>query len=165
MDSAAVLFDRRGALVTTLNWSGWIEQSLLRIGRDSSEGAVEEVRAALELIDPHEQRIDAPGVDANPKVHRDTYFGVFADAAADKPLADPLYSVESDYRHNPFAVYVVPTLTRLKREGQKIAVVSDAHFDIRPAFAAAGLADLVDAFMLSCEWAFRNQILRCSKVL
>ena len=138
--------------MTTLSWNRWIEHSLLLVGRDATKGAVDEVRTALELIDPDEVRLDAPGVDSDRRVHHDTYFGVFAEAGLDRPLADALYSVESDYRHNPFATDVAPTLTRLKRDGRKIAIVSDEPFlDIRPAFAAAGMAELVDAFVLSFE--------------
>ncbi|RIV41641.1 HAD family hydrolase [Micromonospora radicis] len=44
-----------------------------------------------------------------------------------------------------------PTLTALRAAGVRVAVVSNIGFDIRPHFAAWGLADLVDAFVLSYE--------------
>ena len=76
---------------------------------------------------------------------------VLADAGLDRDLVEALYGVESDPRHNPFAEDVLPTLTALHRAGSKVAVVSDIHFDVRPAFAAAGLRELVDVFTLSFE--------------
>jgi putative hydrolase of the HAD superfamily len=33
----------------------------------------------------------------------------------------------------------------------RVGIISDIHFDLRPVFADAGLADLVDCFVLSCE--------------
>ena len=44
-----------------------------------------------------------------------------------------------------------PTLRALRAAGVPVAVVSNIGFDIRPLFAAWGLADLVDAFALSYE--------------
>jgi HAD superfamily hydrolase (TIGR01509 family) len=90
-------------------------------------------------------------VDCDAAVHRDTYFAVFADAGLDDELAGALYAVESDPAHNPFAVDAVPVLTAIAESGIAIAVVSDIHFDLRPAFAAAGLAEAVDVFALSFE--------------
>jgi FMN phosphatase YigB (HAD superfamily) len=77
--------------------------------------------------------------------------GVFADAGLDSELAEALYAVESDPRHNPFALDVRHTLEALGTRGVRVAVVSDIHFDLRPVFDAAGLGKLVDVFTLSCE--------------
>ncbi|WP_428965498.1 HAD family hydrolase [Micromonospora fluostatini] len=44
-----------------------------------------------------------------------------------------------------------PTLAALRAAGVKVAVVSNIGFDLRPFFAAWGLADLVDAYALSYE--------------
>ena len=43
------------------------------------------------------------------------------------------------------------TFTALRARGIRIAVVSDIHVDLRPAFDAAGLGGLVDVFTLSFE--------------
>ena len=53
--------------------------------------------------------------------------------------------------YNPVADDVPETLTALKTAGVRVGIVSDIHFDLRPAFADAGLADLVDSFVLSFE--------------
>lgn len=143
-----MIFDWRGTLVTTLSWEQWIRQALLLAGRDD---APQQVMAALEATDPGEARLDAPGVDCDAELHRRTYFGVFKDAGFDDELALALYAVESDYRYNQFAVDAPEVLRSLKAAGVRIAVLSDVHFDLRPAFTAAGLDGLVDAFVLSFE--------------
>jgi HAD superfamily hydrolase (TIGR01509 family) len=69
----------------------------------------------------------------------------------DDDLAEALYAVESDPSCNRFADDVAATLTALTGAGLSVAVVSDIHVDIRPAFVAAGLAHFVDVFTLSYE--------------
>ena len=59
--------------------------------------------------------------------------------------------MESDAALNPFADDVAATLERIKGLGLRVAILSDIHFDIRPAFADAGLLAFVDAFVLSFE--------------
>jgi len=148
---SSVIFDWRGTLVTTLSWPQWIGQALRQTGRDHSPASVQDVESALAAVDPDEARLDAPGVDCDAEVHRRTYFEVFADAGLEPELAAALYAVESDHRHNPFATDAAETLSKIKDAGISIAVLSDIHFDLRPAFTAAGLNGVVDAFVLSFE--------------
>jgi FMN phosphatase YigB (HAD superfamily) len=136
----AVIFDWRGTLVVTPTFRGWVSEALRRIGRDVGRAA--EVVAGL---DP--ARMDAPGVDADADLHRETFYEVFRLAGLDRELADSLYAVEADPAFNPFAVDAGPTLLGLHGAGVRIGVLSDIHFDIRPAFG-----DLpVDSFVLSFE--------------
>ncbi|PPK97738.1 FMN phosphatase YigB (HAD superfamily) [Kineococcus xinjiangensis] len=151
MTFSAVILDWRGTLVTTLSWRAWVEEGLRLAGREHSAAHVEQVLQALEAVDPGEARLDAPGVDCDAELHRRTYFGVFADAGLDPEVARALYAVESDHRHNRFAGDVAGALQRLRNAGVRVAVLSDVHFDIRPAFTEAGLGGLVDAFVLSFE--------------
>ena len=65
----------------------------------------------------------------------------------DTELADALYEVESDAAFNPFAVDAAATLNTLRDNDIRIGVLSDIHFDLRPAFD--GLP--VDSFVLSFE--------------
>jgi len=149
--TGAVLFDWRGTLVTTLGQRDWIEQALRALDRDRSRAAVDGVVAAIGRVDGAEDRLDAPGVDCDVALHRRTYLEVFADAGLDAELGRALYAVESDLRHNRFAIDVPETFAALRARGVLIAVVSDIHVDLRPAFAAAGLGGLVDLFTLSFE--------------
>ena len=151
MTLTSVIFDWRGTLVTTLSWQAWVEAALRMIGRGHSPAHVDEVLGALHAVDPGEARLDAPGVDCDAALHRKTYFGVFADAGFDQDLSEALYEVESDHRHNHFATDAAETLRQLRGDGVRVAVLSDVHFDIRPAFAEAGMEGLVDTFVLSFE--------------
>ncbi|APU15033.1 MULTISPECIES: HAD family hydrolase [Actinoalloteichus] len=151
MSFDAVLFDWRGTLVTTLAEPDWVRRALESIGRHAGPEQIETVLAAIRTVDHDGRRLDAPGVDADADRHRQTYLGVFAEAGLDPELARSLYAVESDTRHNPFASDVSEVLRSLHTAGVRIAVVSDIHFDLRPVFADAGLAGLVDVFTLSFE--------------
>ncbi len=113
--------------------------------------AVERILKAITMANGDEDRLDAPGVDSDAALHQQTFMSVFADAGLDDELARALYAIESDPRHNPFAVDVPEILAALHRRGLQVAVVSDIHFDLRPAFAAAGLTRFVDVFTLSYE--------------
>ncbi|MEU4807465.1 HAD family hydrolase [Actinosynnema sp. NPDC023587] len=136
----AVIFDWRGTLVLAPTFRGWVAEALRRLGRDPA--AVDDLVRRLV-----ENRIDVPGVDADAALHRETYYRGFTAAGLDDELADSLYAVESDPAFTPFAVDAAATLTALRDGGVRIGVLSDIHFDVRPAFA--GLP--VDAFVLSFE--------------
>jgi FMN phosphatase YigB (HAD superfamily) len=144
----AVLFDWRGTLVTTLAIEDWVRQALRRLDRPAEDGAVEDLAA---LLDGAEDALDGPGADCDAGLHRRTYLTAFRGLGIDADLAEALYAVESDPAGNPFAVDAAETLVRLRAAGLRLAVVSYIHIDIRPAFAAAGLGDLVDVFTLSFE--------------
>jgi len=76
---------------------------------------------------------------------------LFRTAGLDDELAMALYDLDFEPASHPFYPDVATTLRALKEQGCVVAVVSDIHFDLRPEFAAAGLHDLIDAFVLSFE--------------
>ncbi|WP_236594414.1 HAD family hydrolase [Saccharothrix sp. 6-C] len=136
----AVIFDWRGTLVLAPTFRGWVSEALRRLGRDTDRTS--DVIASLDL-----SSLDVPGLDADAALHRATYYRAFRAAGLDEELADSLYAVEADPAFTPFAVDAGPTLRELRAAGVRIGVLSDIHFDLRPAFA-----DLpVDAFALSFE--------------
>ena len=151
MDLRAVLFDWRGTLVTTPSDSEWVADALRRLARPAGPGAVADVLAAVVRANGEQDRLDGPGVDSDAALHRATYLDVLADAGLDDELALALYEVESDLSRNAFAADAAEVLQELRGQGLRIAVVSDIHVDLRPAFAAAGLGGLVDVFTLSFE--------------
>ena len=146
-----MIFDWRGTLVRTLPEEEWARQGLLLARRDASPAAVAALTAVLRGPDGSGGHLDTPGTDCDREVHRRVHEEVFAQAGLDPDLAAALYAVQSDPAHDPFASDVARTLRTLRGHGVRIAVLSDIHFDIRPAFAAAGLDGLVDAFVLSFE--------------
>lgn len=148
----AVLFDWRGTLVVTLRNSAWIEYALQQIGRDSSRDAVARISQALAAAVKHpDVQSTWDRVDESAELHRATYARLFRVAGLDKDLGDALYAIESDPVHNPFADDVSETLGTLRAAGVRVGIVSDIHFDLRPVFADAGLAGLVDSYVLSFE--------------
>jgi FMN phosphatase YigB (HAD superfamily) len=147
----AVLFDWRGTLVVNLTDVEWVERALTALGREPGRAAVDGIVTSIARANGAENRLDAPGVDCDAALHRRTFLGVLADAGLDADLVEALYAVESDPRNNPFAGDVVDTFAALREGGIRIAVVSDIHVDLRPAFGSAGLGELVDVFTLSFE--------------
>ena len=145
-----VIFDWRGTLVVTPPEVEWCRLALARLGRPADDASAERLLARI-LDAPAVERLWAAGVDASATAHREAYFQVFADAGLDLDLAEVLYALESDAALNPFADDVAATLATVKGAGLRIAILSDIHFDIRPAFVDAGLYDLVDTFVLSFE--------------
>lgn len=147
----AVVFDWRGTLVKAPDRISWLGEGLRRLGRDRSDEAIDELWRRIANAAGQPSRLDPPGVDTDAALHRNAYYGVFADAGLDAELADALYAVESDPMFNPFAVDAASTLRSLSQRGYKIGVISDIHFDLRPGFAAEGVQDAVDVFVLSFE--------------
>ncbi|MFC5286174.1 HAD family hydrolase [Actinokineospora guangxiensis] len=141
----AVVFDWRGTLVTCLSTVEWMAEALRLLGREDSPEAL------WQRISVYEDLLDAPGVDSSLAAHHAAYHHVFTQAGVDPALAGALYAVESDPAHNPFADDAAECLRAIAATGRRIAVLSDIHFDLRPVFAAAGLADVVDVYALSYE--------------
>ena len=148
MTTRGILFDWRGTLAVTSDEEHWVATALRRLGRPAGPADVARPAAALRAA---AAELDGPGVDSDAAVHRATYGAVFRRLGFDRELADALYAVESDPLLDPFAADVPLVLRRLRDDGRRIAVVSDVHVDIRPAFAAAGLDGLVDVVTLSFE--------------
>jgi FMN phosphatase YigB (HAD superfamily) len=146
-----VLFDWRGTLVVNLTDDEWVARALTALGRESDGATVEGIVSAIARANGPGNRLDTPGVDCDAALHRRTFVDVLSDAGLDPQLVDSLYAVESEPRNNPFADDVVDTVVSLRESGVRIAVVSDIHIDLRPAFEAAGLGGLVDVFTLSFE--------------
>ena len=148
MTFRGVLFDWRGTLVVAPTVEEWATEALRRLGRPAGAEAVEKTAPLLAQV---ADELDAPGVDADAALHRSTYQRVLAGLGLDAELVTALYDVESDPACNPFADDAAATLTALANADLRIGVVSDIHVDIRPAFASAGLDDVVDVFTLSFE--------------
>jgi Predicted hydrolase (HAD superfamily) len=154
-DFQGVLLDWRGTLALAPTYRRWIEIALCRLGRPSTAGAVEDVLASLRAAD--RSALDSPSVDTDVAVHRAAYYAWFEAAALDGQLADSLYAVESDASVNPFAEDTELLLTTLHEAGVRIGIVSDIHFDLRPAFAERRTArstrwsELIHTWVLSCE--------------
>jgi HAD superfamily hydrolase (TIGR01509 family) len=84
--------------------------------------------------------------------HRAAYIGLATTVGVGVDgIEEALY--ERLLRPDGWVVYTdaLSTLTALRDAGVPVAVVSNIGFDIRPLFTAWGLAELVDAYVLSYE--------------
>lgn len=147
----AVLFDWRGTLVVPPTFEDWVRDGLLRCGRAQDPDLIHRVTARIIESNGPEDRLDAPGMDIDPAFHRRVSIGVLTDAGMDDELAECIYESESDWRQNPFAIDAASTIRVLADAGVLVGIVSDIHFDIRPAFHALGVADAIAAYSLSFE--------------
>ncbi|MFI1660231.1 HAD family hydrolase [Streptomyces sp. NPDC020472] len=154
----AVLLDWVGTLVVP-KWgpvpgrprgARWIERTLLHLGLDAAETEIRRLSTALSEAGRLPE-VAWGWSDASADAHREGYTRWVRAAGIDPALADALYATLSDPVGNPFATDVAPTLAALKAAGLKVALISDIHFDIRPAFVRAGLDAHVDGYALSFE--------------
>ncbi|MFB7724191.1 HAD family hydrolase [Nocardia sp. NPDC056100] len=146
----AVVFDWRGTLVSELDTRGWIREALRLTDRDHDDHAVDTVLRAIhapELL----RRLQSPEGNTSAQRHRETYYGVFADAGLDGDVADALWDIDSSTEYNHVAADAAATIQAVIENDCRIGVLSNIHFDIRPFFDAAGLLESIDAFILSNE--------------
>lgn len=89
--------------------------------------------------------------DLAPHLHREAYLHVLRESGVADHHAESLYQrVITPASWTPYPD-TAATLRGLSEQGVRTAVVSNIAFDIRPAFAAIGVAGYVDEFVLSFE--------------
>jgi HAD superfamily hydrolase (TIGR01493 family) len=142
----AVLFDWRGTLVHDPPIEWWVSQVV------ADPVQVEDVcrRLTAVLAEPDVLAGQA-GCDCSRAAHDEWFALVCARAGLDRDLTAALDALDLDPANHPFYPDVAPVLRTLHDGGVRIAVVSDIHVDLRPEFATAGLAQYIDAFVLSFE--------------
>ena len=94
----------------------------------------------------------AKGRDLSATAHREVWTKLFERANGSVPdVATTLYERVMDPQAWIPYPDTAPTLRALRARGVQIGIVSNVPRDLRPIFAAQGLADLVDAFTHSFE--------------
>lgn len=158
----AVLFDFHGTLAQVEDPVAWVVAAAATCGAELDRGRATVLADRLVTagraggprpyrVPPHlaEHWADR---DLYEHSHRAAYTGLAATVPTNvEGLPDALY--DRLLRPDGWLPYAdtAPTLRTLHDAGIKVAVVSNIGFDIRPHFAAWGLAALVDAFVLSYE--------------
>jgi HAD superfamily hydrolase (TIGR01509 family) len=94
----------------------------------------------------------AKGRDLSADAHREIWTSLFERANTAVPdVANTLYERVMDPRAWIPYPDTAPTLRALRARGMRIGIVSNVPQDLRPIFAAHGLADLIDAYTHSFE--------------
>jgi HAD superfamily hydrolase (TIGR01509 family) len=141
----AVLFDWRGTLAHSPPPRWWAERGLAAVGRPTRRAVLDGVEGAVA------EAGWLPDIDASAAVHRDATMRVFAAHGLDRELAEALYALDADPANHSLYPDAEPVLRTIRARGVAIAIVSDFHVDLRPVLAVHGIADLVDACVLSFE--------------
>lgn len=114
---------------------------------DAAERMWTDIWAASKTVEEH-----AKGRDLSPDAHRRVWLDLFARATARIPGIDRvLYDqVMEPSSWRPY-IDAEPILRALRQRGEKIGIVSNHPYDLRPFFLAHGLAGYVDAYVFSGE--------------
>jgi HAD superfamily hydrolase (TIGR01509 family) len=156
MTIRAVLFDYSGTLFRLEADDSWFT------GIQVDERAVDgHVQAELmrRLTAPTGRSVDMDDEqyrnwinrDLEPHLHREAYLHVMRESGVAEHHAQTLYDRLIDPASWTPYPDTAAVLAGLKRQGLRIAVVSNIAFDLRPAFATLGVLDDVDEFVLSYE--------------
>jgi len=157
-----VLFDFHGTLAQVEDPVRWVSAAAAEcgviLGRPQATALADRLVTAGRAGGPPPARVPPrlaevwADRDLHPPAHRAAYTGLAAtvDTGVDG-LAEALY--ERLLHPEGWLPYAdtTATLRALRAAGVPVAVVSNIGFDIRPFFTAWGLADLVDAYVLSHE--------------
>lgn len=153
----AVLFDFHSTLVDQGDPYQWLDLAWAHAGRPATPAASlgeqgrQQLAGWVERIWEHVREVDpANERDLSPVRHREVYDVLMEQVPqVDDALAQSLYEVMLE----TWIPYddAVPTLTELKRRGVKVALVSNVGVDVRVVLDRAGMADLLDAVVLSYE--------------
>jgi HAD superfamily hydrolase (TIGR01509 family) len=103
-----------------------------------------------------EEAGDLPDIDSSADGHREATLRAFVRHGLDADISESLYELDSDPANHPLYPDAERVLREIRARDVSIALVSDFHVDLRPVLAAHGIADLVDAWVLSFEHGFQK---------
>ena len=139
---SGVLFDFSGTLFD--------DKSVLDPARDLVGDAV--ITRVLSVVDSPEGIAARRGCDVSRERHRAVWTALISEAGPySSVVVDAIYGALTDpaaWTPYPDTARVVTTL---HERGLRVGVVSNIGWDIRPALAAAGVLDVLDTVVLSCE--------------
>ena len=152
----AVLFDYSGTLFRLEEDESWFDG--IEVDKREVDGHVQAElmcrltaptgRSVRMTPEAHQAWVNR---DLEPHLHREAYLHVLRESGLADHHAEALYERVIDPASWTPYPDTATVLKGLHRQGIKTAVVSNIAFDVRPAFAALGVADCVDEFVLSFE--------------
>lgn len=152
----AVLFDYSGTLFRLEEDDSWFDG--MKVDEREVDGHVQ-MELMRRLTAPVGQHVEMTpeahhawvNRDLAPHLHREAYQHVLRESGLADRHAESLYERVIDPASWTPYPDTAAVLKSLHRQGTKTAVVSNIAFDVRPAFAALGVTDCVDEFVLSYE--------------
>jgi HAD superfamily hydrolase (TIGR01509 family) len=130
----------------------WVVTTLERLGRSTDRDFVAHSMASIAEAVQEASFIEAQAwMDTSAELHRTTLMDLYQRAGLDDEFAEALSELESDPFGRPLYADVPDVLASLRELGIRIALVSNIHFDVRPALVAQGIARFFDAVTLSFE--------------
>jgi len=153
----AVFFDWRGTLAHLPEPEWWVGRALESIGRPVAPQVVQAAVAGLDAAAELPEVLEAERhEDCSWELHRSVTMRRFELAGLDSELAEALYRLDLDPASHPLYPDVPEVLAALRARGVRVALVSDIHFDLRVDLAEHGIAEFVDAWVLSFEHGFQK---------
>ncbi|WP_199443155.1 HAD family hydrolase [Umezawaea beigongshangensis] len=151
----AVLFDFSGTLFddTSVLDPADLEARARRRGADlGGLSGAELIAAVLAHVDSAEGMRARVGCDLSARVHREVWTRLIAEAGPfGGDVTDLVYEALTDPAAWKPYPDVAAVLGALHQRGTRLGVLSNIGWDIRPALADAGVLELLDAVVLSCE--------------
>ena len=152
----AVLFDFSGTLFRLEEDDSWFDG--IKVDEREVDGRVQ-AELMRRLTAPTGRSVEMTpeayhawvNRDLEPHLHREAYLHVLRESGLADHHAETLYDRVIDPSSWTAYPDTADVLEGLHRQGIKTAVVSNIAFDVRPAFEAIGVADYVDAVVLSYE--------------
>jgi HAD superfamily hydrolase (TIGR01493 family) len=156
MTIRAVLFDYSGTLFRLEEEDSWFTG--IQVDEREVDGHVQ-AELMRRLTAPTGRSVDMDDEqyrnwinrDLEPHLHREAYLHVLRESGVAEHHARELYDRLIDPASWTPYPDTAAVLTGLKRQGLRIAVVSNIAFDVRPAFAALGVLGDIDEVVLSYE--------------
>ncbi|MDD2857562.1 MAG: HAD family hydrolase [Candidatus Nanopelagicales bacterium] len=147
----AVLFDFHSTLIDQGDAASWLGHALARAPHELGSDQRSALLAFLDRIWENARVIDPESArDRSPVDHERVFHELLVHGPSmDAPLAAALYASLLDSWHA--YADAAPTLRALRAAGVRIGVLSNVGVSIRGVLEREGLADLVDAVVLSCE--------------
>jgi HAD superfamily hydrolase (TIGR01493 family) len=151
----AVLFDFSGTLfdpTSVLTGARLVERCAMRGIRLATAAAAALLVAIQSVVDSADGRSALRGADRDSGTHRARWTALAESVPGVSPaIAAAFYDCVTDVRAWRPYPDTAATLGALRRSEVPVAVVSNTGWDISGSFREAGLAGLVDAFVLSCD--------------
>jgi len=152
----AVLFDYSGTLFRLEEDDSWFEG--IEVDERQIDGHVQ-AELMRRMTAPTGQHVEMTreahhawiNRDLAPHLHREAYLHVLRESGVAQHHAETLYGLMIDPMNWTPYPDTAGVLEGLRKRGIKTAVVSNIAFDVRPAFAALGVEEYVDEFVLSFE--------------